>query len=201
MKNKKSGCGCLFGVVGCLVLVVAIIISLVVTFFIGTSWVAKRTYVDNPEKIQEVAKSICDYKLPDKFKPIVAIDFKIIRAAVFTKEQDKKEENLATVIFLDTTLTNYQDFFEAKAMKFVIQKDQGGRKIVKSINLSDYSNGDTKISRQEQLIYMEDGSTAVTIYKGSFPKGDRRVYAWYFTVGLTNSPADAKEVINSIGKP
>ena len=196
--KSKSGCGCAFGIAGCFTIIALSVVLLIVLTVSAVIWVKHRTYVNQAEKTQEVASKICEYKLPESFTPVISFDYNFLRGAVFAKKEKKGENNVATIVLLDTTLTNFCDFFDESMMRVAVTPDNGEKVVVRTINLSDYDNGGTKISRQEKLIYIEEDNTAVTIYKGSFPKEERMVYAWYFAVGLTNTPADAKALIKSL---
>ncbi len=201
-KNFKSRCGCKLGCVGgCCGIIVITIIILIVSLIAGSFWIKRRTYVNQPERINELANEICDYKLPDEFIPAVGMDYGFVRFALFVKENKMNNQNVATVIFFDTTITNFVDYFDDVAAKIVISSGSDKEMKVKTIDLDSFSTGDTKISCQEQLIYIEEENTFFTVYKGSFPNDDRIVIAWYLAAGLTNIPDDAKVIINSIGKP
>ncbi len=201
-KNFKSRCGCKLGCVGgCCGIIVITIIILIVSLIAGSFWIKRRTYVNQPERINELANEICDYKLPDEFIPAVGMDYGFVRFALFVKENKINNQNASTVIFFDTSITNFADYFDDVATRIVISSGNDKEMKVKTIDLDSFSTGDTKISCQEQLIYIEEENTFFTIYKGTFPKDDRIVIAWYMAAGLTNIPDDAKVIINSIGKP
>ncbi len=201
-KNFKSRCGCKLGCVGgCCGIIVIIIIILIVSLIAGGFWIKRRTYLNQPEEVNKLANEICDYKLPDEFIPAVGMDYGFVRFALFVKENKMNNQNVATVIFFDTTITNFVDYFDDVAAKIVISSGSDKEMKVKTIDLDSFSTGDTKISCQEQLIYIEEENTFFTVYKGTFPNDDRIVIAWYLAAGLTNIPADAKVIINSIGKP
>jgi len=105
------------------------------------------------------------------------------------------------VIFFDTSITNIADYFDEITSKIILSSDNGNEMKVKTIDFDSFMNNDTKISRREQVVYIEEEDRSYTIYKGSFPNDDRIVIAWYMAVGVTNTPADARAIINSIGKP
>ena len=201
-KKSKSRCGCRCGCVGgCCGIIVIILIILILSLVVGSFWIKSRTYVNQPEKINKLANEICDYKLPDEFIPAMGLDYGFVRFALFVKENEMNNQNVSTVIFFDTTITNFADYFDDVVARIVISSGKDKEMKVKTIELDSFSTGDTKISCQEQLIYIEEENTFFTIYKGTFPKDDRIVIAWYLAAGLTNIPDDAKVIINSIGKP
>ncbi len=196
--KSKKGCGCAGG--GCCGIIVIIFIIFIVSVIAGGFWLKNKTYLDQPEKINKLANEICDYKLPANFKPLIGADFDVVRFALFVKEDEINNQNVSTVIFFDTTITNIADYFDDVAARIVVSSGDDNEMKVKTIDLGSFMNNDTKISCQEQLIYIEEEDTSFTIYKGSFPKDDRIVIAWYMAAGMTNTPADAKAIINSIGK-
>jgi len=199
--TSKKGCACLGGAGGCCGIIVIIILVMIVSTIAGGVWVKNRTYVNQPKEINKLSRDICEYKLPDEYVPAFGMDYGFVRAAAFVKKADSGDQNAVTVVFLDTSLTNFADFFDESAERVVVSTGDGNEMTVKTIDFGSFTNGDTKISCQEKLIYIEENDTSVTVYKGTFPKDDRIVMAWYMAVGFTNAPADAKTIINSIRKP
>ncbi len=201
-KKYKSKCGCKFGCAGgCCGIIIIIIIVIIVAIITGGIWLKKRTYLDQPERIKLLASEICDYKLPDDFVPLVGMDYETFRLTLFVKGEEINDQNVSTVIFFDTTITNFADYFDEVAAKIVVSSGGDNEMKIKTIDLGSFFKNDTKISCQEQIIYIEEENTSFTIYKASFPKNDRIVIAWYMAAGMTNIPSEAKAIINSIGKP
>jgi len=79
--KSKKGCGCVGG--GCCGIIVIIIIALISSVIGGGLWLKNRYYLNQPGKINKLASKICDYKLPDDFKPMIGADFDVIRFALF----------------------------------------------------------------------------------------------------------------------
>ena len=196
--KSKKGCGC---VGGCCGIVVIIFVIFITSLIAGGFWLKTRYYLEQPEKINKLASEICDYKLPDEFKPMIGADFNVIRFALFVKGDESKNQDASMVIFFDTSITNIADYFDEITSKIILSSDNGNEMKVKTIDFDSFMNNDTKISRREQVVYIEEEDRSYTIYKGSFPNDDRIVIAWYMAVGVTNTPADARAIINSIGKP
>ena len=199
MSEKRKfgcfGCGC-----GCLT---AIIISIIISIVAGTFWVKRHIYFDQPEKINKVAKEICQFKLPEELEPKIAFDFNFGKLALFTFA---KENKIAMAVFIEAPINK----IEESDTSLIIQAVNLG--LSENLNIKHPENvtvttetlknivmvGTNEMKVTETKIRYEEDDVTMIVSQGTFFKGKKMVIVNFLATEGPDTNKRARQFLNSV---
>ncbi|GEM_PF-3471544 len=200
MSNKKGccclGCGCGF--------LLAIIVALLIALIAAGIWAKNRFYVRQPEKINEVAEQICEFKLPEEFQPLLAFDFNIIKFAMFIYGEENKVAMVQLVelpkgreaekMFSSAYIEGVTSEISAK---LGVENPQERTVTTETLN-SIVMVGTNTMKVTETKIRFEEDDVTMLMRQGVFFKGDKTVIAIFLATEGPDTNARATQFLQSV---